>query len=109
MSEIDRLGRRIGAVVLLLTAFWALPASAEVAKAEPGAAAVVESATTANEGLAALSDSDAIALAQKRKRKPSASVVRPQPARLAAVAQPGWNCTGSWCGRPFLLIIGISY
>src|SRR5689334_13980417 len=107
MSEIDRLGRRIGAVALLLTTFWALPASAEVAKAESGAAVVAES--TPKEGLAALADTDAMALAQKRKRKPSASVVRPQPARLAAVAQPGWNCTGSWCGRPFLLIIGISY
>jgi len=108
MSEIDRLGRRIAAASLLLTTLWALPASAEVAGAESGAIVVAESATSPNERLTVLSDSDAMALASKRKRKPSGSLRTP-PARLAALPQQGWDCTGPWCGRHFVLIIGIGY
>jgi hypothetical protein len=104
MFEIDRLGRRIGTAVLLLTTLWALPASAEVGRAESGATVVAESATSSNERLAVLSDSDAMALASKRKRKP---LVRPASARLAALSQQGSDC--AWCGRHFVLIIGIGY
>lgn len=107
MSVIHHLGCRIGAV-MLLTTLWALPASAELARTEPGASAAAEPATSSAERLAAVSDFDAMALASKRKRKPLGSVRMP-PTRLAALPQPGWNCTAPSCGRHFVLMIGIGY
>ena len=108
MSVIDHLGRRIGAVMLLSTTLWALPAAGEPAGAGPSASVAAESATSAAEGLSALSDSDAMALVSKRKRK-SLGSVRTPPTRLAALSQPVWNCPGPSCGRHFVLMIGIGY
>lgn len=108
MSKIDHLGRRFGAVVLLLTTLWALPAWAGAAGAEPGAVAAAESATGPNDRLAVLYDSDAMALAAKRKRKP-ARVVRAQPTRLAALSRQDWSWSTAWSGRHFILMIGIGY
>jgi hypothetical protein len=107
MTAFDHLGRRVG-VVMLLSTLWAFPASADVAIAGPGASVAAEPTTCAAEKLEALSDFDAMALAPKRKRKPLASVRTP-PTRLAALSQPGWNCTGPSCGRHFVLMIGIGY
>jgi hypothetical protein len=107
MSEVDQLSRRVGAVALLLTTLWVLPASAEVAAPDSRTNVAVKTTASAS-NLAALSDSDAMAMAAKRKRKP-AGIVRVQPTRVAALSRPDWGCYGSWCGRPFLLIIGIAY
>ena len=107
MREITATSHGIHAAILLLSLLWAMPASAELATAASKAAAEAEVTSKPNEGLAALSGSDSLALATKPKRKP-ARIAHTPPARSAALYQDR-SCTGSWCGRQFVLMIGIGF
>jgi hypothetical protein len=107
MRETTHTSHGIATAILVLTMLWAVPASAELVTAGPSAAAGAEASTGPTEKLAALSNSDALALA-KRKRKP-ARIARVPTARLAALSRQDWNCSGAWCGRQFVLMIGIGF
>jgi hypothetical protein len=48
------------------------------------------------------------AMAMRRKPKPI-RVVQTSPPRTATVSRHDWSCSDSWCGRQFVLMIGISY
>ena len=91
-----RTSHGIRAAILVLTLVWAVPACAERATAGSGA----------NEKLAALSGSDSFASLARPKRKP---VRVAPPARISAWSHQGSACTGSWCGRQFVLMIGIGF
>jgi hypothetical protein len=108
MREITTTSHGIHAAILALTLLWAVPASAELTMADSRATAGAEATTEPNDKLAALSDSDALALAAKRKRSP-AKIARTRPARLAALSHHDLTCSGSWCGRQFVLMIGIGF
>jgi hypothetical protein len=96
MREMTQPSRGIHAAILALALLWAVPASAEL----------VTTGSGANEKLAAFAGSESLALLAKPKRKPVRVVA---PARVSALSQQGSACTGSWCGRQFVLMIGIGF
>jgi hypothetical protein len=101
---------RLSATVLALGLFWALPAFADGDASGPAAevAASSEAVVVSAETIATPSNSDALALATKSRRKPT-RIARTPPARLAALSHQDWHCTGIWCGRQFVLMIGIGF
>jgi hypothetical protein len=42
-------------------------------------------------------------------RPKAVRAVRASPARAAVAPQQHWNCSGYWCGRQFVLMLGIGY
>ena len=42
-------------------------------------------------------------------RPKAVRAVRASPARPAVAPQQHWNCSGYWCGRQFVLMLGIGY
>ena len=97
----------IVAAAAVVVASSALPASGSEAAAGAEAAAPTETAVAAidNRNLIAASD----ALAMKRKPKPIRVAQISPPRRPATAPHHDWSCSSSWCGRQFVLIIGISY
>jgi hypothetical protein len=99
---------RATAAILALSLLWALPAHAQETAVEAEAATSAETIIGPAADMATLSNSDAMALAMKSKRKPARIVRTPSP-RLAALSNHDWGCSGVWCGRQFVLMIGIGF
>ena len=107
MAKLHHTDLRLGAAMVALTVLWALPAAAEGVVAASGATAAAQAVAAPGDTMAVLSNSDAMARAAKRKRKP-AKMVR-SPARPVAFVREGRDCSGVWCGRQFVLILGIGF
>lgn len=110
MSKTRQTGILIGTAVIAMAALWTFP----VAGSE--APAVVE--TTVSEPvdvaldrkIADASPSNAMAWSGPVHRKSKQSkTLRSRAARVAALSASDCNWSGPWCGRQFVLIIGIGY
>jgi hypothetical protein len=109
MNAIQHTGHRAAATILALSMLWAFPARALEEAVEARAAASAEAPVGSAERMATLSDSDAMALTVRPPRKKPARIVRAPSQRLAALSNHDLRCSGAWCGRQFVLIIGIGF
>jgi hypothetical protein len=94
------------AATAVVAALSALPASGSEVATRSVATAPTESTVVAIDNRNPIASSDALAV--RRKPKPIRVVQTSHP-RLAAVSHHVRSCSGSWCGRQFVLILGISY
>jgi hypothetical protein len=96
------------AAAAVVAASSALPASGSEVATGPEATAPTELTAIAIDNRNLIAASDALALSMRQKPKPI-RVVRTSPPRPATVSHHDRSCSGSWCGRQFVLIIGIGY
>lgn len=106
MKAITKAALRVPAVILALSLFSALPGHAEEIAAGNGNAASAAAVAGSARKVGAVSS--AMALAVKRKKQSMRMVRAPAP-RFASLWNRDWGCSGAWCGRPFILMIGIGY
>jgi hypothetical protein len=107
MPGIREIALRVAAVATVVVALGAVPAAAIEIAAAPDEAVSAEVAVAANEIRDAIPmRAFAAAPIPQRKRKAALPV---HASRRAAVAHRYGNCSGSWCGRQFVLMIGIAY
>jgi len=106
MSKIRDTFFQTAAATAVVAALSALPASGSEVATGSEATAPTELTVVAidNRNLIAASD----AMAMRRKPKPIRVVQTSHP-RPATVSHHDWSCSGSWCRRQFVLIIGIAY
>ncbi|QWG25420.1 hypothetical protein KMZ93_11345 [Bradyrhizobium sediminis] len=107
MSGIRDTALQIAAVTAVVAALGVVPASAiEVAAGsdEPVSRAV---AVAANEIRDAIPAHGSAATPMPQRRPKMARVLRAPPTR--PVAHRDWTCSGGWCGRQFVLMIGIGF
>ena len=101
MKAIRKTALRMPVAILALSLFAGLPAYAQDAAAGKATAA---STTAQKMGAVA----DAMALAVKRKKQAVRNVGAQAP-RLASLLNQNWGCSGVWCGRQYVLMLGIGY
>ena len=92
-----------------IAALSAAPVSAtEVAAgADESASAEVSVAANVTREMTAAPSSAAVPVPQHR---PKTVRIAPAPAaRPVAVSHHDWNCSGFWCGRQFVLMLGVGY
>jgi hypothetical protein len=106
MKAIRKAALQAPAAILALSLFSGLPARAQDISVGNGTAASAATAAGPAQKLGAVAD--AMALAVKRKKQ-SMRIVRPLAPRLSSLWNQDWGCSGAWCGRPFVLMIGIGY
>jgi hypothetical protein len=100
---------QIAAAVAVIAALGAVPASAnEVAAGtdEPVSTEVTVAANDLREATAA-PVSTAVPLPYRRPK--SLRIAPPAAARPVAVSSRDWNCSDVWCGRHFVLMLGVGY
>ena len=104
------------AMTTLIAASAAVPALADevtagsddtVARQELVVASSVRETGPASETLAATRIAVVPPAAPAKPR--AVRAVQPAPVRAAAASQQHWGCSGSWCGRQFVLMLGIGY
>lgn len=96
------------AATAVVAALSALPASGSEVAAGSEATAPTELTVVAIDNRNLIAASDAMASAMRRKPKPIRNV-QTLHRRSATASHRDWSCSGSWCGRQFVLIIGIAY
>lgn len=109
MSGIRGIALQVAAVAAVVVALGVAPASAiEVAAGsdEPVSRAV---AVAANEIRDAIPVRTFAAAPVPQRRPKTARALRAPPTRPVAVAHRDWSCSGGWCGRQFVLMIGIGF
>jgi hypothetical protein len=100
---------QITAATAVIAALSAMPASATEVAAGPDETTSTEVAVAANDvrEVTKVPSSMAVPLPQRR---PKTVRIAPAPAaRPVAVSHHDWNCSSFWCGRQFVLMLGIGY
>jgi hypothetical protein len=108
MSKIRDIFFQTAAATAVVAALSVSPASGSEVAARPEAMAPTELTVVAIDNGNLIAASDAMALAMRRKPKPI-RVVQTSHLRPAIVSHRERSCSGSWCGRQFVLMIGIAY
>jgi hypothetical protein len=108
MCKIRETFFQTAAATAVVAALSALPASGSEVATGPEATAPTELTAVAIDTRNLIAASDALALAMRRKPNPIRVVQTPRP-RPVIVSHHDRSCSGSWCGRQFVLILGISY
>jgi hypothetical protein len=109
MSGIREIALQIMAVAAVIVALGTAPAAAIEISAGADEAASTEVAVAASEIRDAI-PLRAFASAPIPQRRPKAARALPAPAsRPVAVAHRYGDCSGGWCGRQFVLMIGVAY
>jgi hypothetical protein len=98
------------AATTLVAASGAIPALADevVAVADEAAAREVDVAANGTREAVPAPDARVAPLAPAAKPKP-VRIAQTSPARPAAAPQYNWNCSGFWCGRQVVLMLGVGY
>jgi len=94
---------QIAAASAVIAAWSAVPASAIEVAAGP------EVAIAANDVRHAAASPNATAVPVPHRRPKTVRVGPAPQARPVAIAHRHWDCSGSWCGRQFVLMLGIGY
>lgn len=108
MSGIRDIALQIAAVTAVVAALGVVPASAiEVAAGsdEPVSRAAAVAASEIRNAIPAHGS----AAAPMPQRRPKTARALRAPTRPVAVAHRDWTCTGGWCGRQFVLMLGIGF
>jgi hypothetical protein len=107
--------RAVIAAAVLILPNWAFAAADETPAApEPSAAEQVLSATETDRTIAQGSrgESEAYARVQAAPLPPTKPRGRPSKlsvARAAPAQHASWGCSGYWCGRQIVLMLGVGY
>jgi hypothetical protein len=97
---------RVAAATAVIAALSAVPALADEAAAAPTESTPVT--VTASDAQAPVSAVDSTAMASMPKPK-TVRTVAAQPVRPPAVSYYNTGCSGFWCGRQFVLMLGVGY
>lgn len=109
MSGIRGIALQIAAVTAVVAALGVVPASAIEVAAGPDEPVSRAVAVAANEIRDAVPAHGSAAAPMPQRRPKAARVWRAPPTRPVAVAHRDWTCSGGWCGRQFVLMIGIGF
>jgi hypothetical protein len=108
MCKIRDIFFQAAAVTAIVTALSVLPASGSEVASRPEATASTEFTVLAIDNRNLIAAADAMVPAMRRKPTPIRNV-QTLHRRSATASHHDWSCSGSWCGRQFVLIIGIGY